>query len=668
MLHRLLFALLLFATLPATADNGEWVLHTTDYTGDYTGAAMANGTLGILPWREPFSVRHVILNHVFEYSDDTGVNRVLRGINPFPMQLSLDGRPLGEGQVTRWEQSIDMRHAVHRTSFTADGKARITCSLSALRNMPHAGMIEVEIEALKDVTLRFANRMDVPEGEYRTADRLFRTLWVDGRPIRLLRTDARTRHDRHAVSAASMFVCDDTQFRLEGSARQAVLSADMKAGEKRRFTLIGSICTSRDFNDPRGEAERQVVYMAHRTVPLIREGHLRAWDELWQGDIRIEGDDEAQRTVRFALFNLYSSCRAGSALSIPPMGLSMQGYNGHVFWDAELWMYPPLLLLNQDIARSMVDYRTDRMEAARRRAAAYGYRGVMFPWESDDAGEEATPSWAITGPLEHHITADVGIAAWNYYRVTRDREWLRKTGCPLLREIAEFWISRVETNDDGTYSIPGVVGADEYANNVRDNAFTNGAAMQALRAAIKASALCGEPIPALWREVADKLRILRGEDGVTLEFEGYAGQMIKQADVNLLAYPLGVIRDPEQILRDMEYYDTKIDRKNGPAMTYAIFTVNYARLGRSDKALELFRRSYRPHLRPPFGVLSETPVSHNPYFTTCAGGLLQAVLNGFAGLEITDRGIVRRRSSLPSSWRRLTVTGVGPERRTYVIE
>lgn len=104
--------------------------------------------------------------------------------------------------------------------------------------------------------------------------------------------------------------------------------------------------------------------------------------------------------MRFALYNLYASCRAGSRLSIPPMGLSSQGYNGHIFWDAELWMYPPMLLLNEGIARSMVDYRTDRLAAARRRASAYGYRGVMFPWESDWFGEESTPTWAITGPME----------------------------------------------------------------------------------------------------------------------------------------------------------------------------------------------------------------------------------------------------------------------------
>ena len=89
------------------------------------------------------------------------------------------------------------------------------------------------------------------------------------------------------------------------------------------------------------------------------------------------------------------------------MGLSSQGGNGHIFWDTELWMYPPILLLNQGIAESMVNYRTNRLAAACKRAITHGYRGAMFPWESDDAGEESTPTFALTGPLEHHITADI---------------------------------------------------------------------------------------------------------------------------------------------------------------------------------------------------------------------------------------------------------------------
>ena len=668
-----LVAVLTGILLPFTAGASEpetdegWVLRTRDFEGDYTGASVANGTLGILPWREPFSVRHVILNHTFELSDASGVSCVLRGINPLQFSLAVDGCALTQEGVSEWEQEIDLKHAEHLTRFTAQDKARIGYSIVALRNMPHAALIRVEVEALEDVVLDFTNTMDVPAGEYGAEKRVHQSFLVDGTPTKLLRCDAPTLHNRYMVSAASMLIHAGEEFAYTTDNERSNLRITLLKGEHASFTLAASICSSRDFSDPRSEAERQVIYIAHQTPERILEQHRAMWRDLWQGDIEIEGDAEAQRVVRLALFNLYASVRAGSRLSIPPMGLSMQGYNGHIFWDAELWMFPPLLLMNQYIARSMIDYRYDRLAPARRRAAAYGYRGVMFPWESDWFGEESTPTWAITGPLEHHITADVAIAAWNYFRVTGDRDWLAKEGFPMMREVAEFWVSRVTRNANGSYSIEGVVGADEYANNVTDNAFTNGAVKVALRSAVKAAEVCGEKADPRWQAIADGLKIHHA-NGITLEYAGYAGTIIKQADVNLLAYPLGIITHEEQIRRDMAYYDRKIDQVNGPAMTYSIFAVNLARMGRAEEAETMFRRSYRPNLRPPFGVLSETPTSHNPYFVTCAGGLLQAVLNGFGGLELTDHGIEQRPSVLPPSWRKLTIRGVGPDRKTYVIE
>lgn len=432
--------------------------------------------------------------------------------------------------------------------------------------------------------------------------------------------------------------------------------------------MVGSICSSRDFTDPYNEAERQVVYAVHEGKTQLIQAHERLWNTLWQSDIRIEGDDDAQRLVRFALFNLYASCRAGSRLSIPPMGLSSQGYNGHIFWDTELWMYPPMLLLQPDMARSMLDYRADRKEPARRKAMAYGYKGTMYPWESDDTGEEATPTFALTGAFEHHITADVGIACWNYYCVTRDSVWLKREGFPLLKEIAEFWVSRSVCNADGSYSIVGVTGADEYANGVTDNAFTNASASLVLDYASRAGWVCGEQVPSVWGKVSRGLRILQFEDGVTREHATYQGETIKQADVNLLAYPLGKITDVRQQQKDLAYYAERIDQRDGPMMSYAVFCVQYARMGNAAKAYEMFCRCYQPNWRPPFGVLSETPSSNNPYFMTGAGGLLQAVLNGFCGLQVTEKGIIQLPSVLPLHWKKVTVTGVGVEKKVYVRE
>ena len=206
----------------------------------------------------------------------------------------------------------------------------------------------------------------------------------------------------------------------------------------------------------------------------------------------------------------------------------------------------------------------------------------------------------------------------------------------MIEPAARFIESRVSKNDDGTYSIRNVTGADEYANGVTDNAFTNGSAKCALRYAVKAAEICGLKPPHEWTAIADSIRILTFDDGTLREYEGYDGQMIKQCDANLLGFPLGIRTDKTLLEQDLTYYENRIDTVNGPAMSYSIFAVQYARMGNGGKAYDMFIRSFRPHERPPFGALAETPSSDNPYFMTGAGGLLQAVLYGFGGLEVTD--------------------------------
>lgn len=670
-IHAICFILgiILSVTSLKAEEERLWQLHAVDIQAPYAPAPMANGCIGILPQKEPFAVEHVMLNHVFDAASPHVVSRVMRGINPFCLSMKIDNKKVDTSNISDWQQTIDMRRAVHQTSFHTLEKADVSYELCALRNLPYAGLIRVTVQACKDMLLEVRSGMGIPD-DYSQSLIRYREMEADGNRMYMLESDATSRFGYRRVASTSSFLFNGEQIKpiYDEATRELFFSIQLKKGETFCFSLVGSVCSSRDFFDPYNEAERQVIYAVHEGEEALMQAHYRLWDELWQGDIRIEGDDDAQRIVRFALFNLYSSCRGGSRLSIPPMGLSLQGYNGHIFWDTELWMYPPMLLLNQDIARSMLDYRFDRLPAARKKALAYGYRGAMFPWESDDSGEEATPTHALTGPFEHHITADIGIACWNYYCVTRDMRWLQREGYPLLKEIADFWASRVTRNQDSSYSIHNVTGADEYANGVTDNAFTNGAASLALKYACQAAEICGEKVPEIWREIGENIRILQFENGVTREHSTYKGEMIKQADANLLAYPLGVITDEYRQRQDLEYYAERIDQKDGPAMSYSVYCVQYARMGEADKAYEMFRRCYEPNLKKPFGVISETPTSNNPYFMTGAGGLLQAVLNGFCGLQITDEGIVQLPSALPSHWKRVTVTGVGSDKKTCVRE
>jgi protein-glucosylgalactosylhydroxylysine glucosidase len=450
----------------------------------------------------------------------------------------------------------------------------------------------------------------------------------------------------------------------------------LKVGESYRYSIVGSSITSAHHDDPLNEAERLTIFAKLQGRERLVEMHNKAWQQLWKSDIVIEAANAAvakevaqtQQDIHSMLYHLYSFVREGNSNSPSPMGLSGLGYNGHVFWDTELWMFPSILQLQPSIAKSMVEYRFERLEAAKRNAFGKGYKGAMYPWESAGSGVEETPVWALSGPFEHHITACVAIAAWKYYCVTQDKNWLLEKGWPILKNTADFWASRVERNGPGKYDIKNVVAADEWAENVDNNAFTNAAAKANLQFATEAAKILGLAADADWTTVANNIPILKMADGTTKEYATYNGEGIKQADVNLLAYPLKEVMEPAQIKKDLDYYAARVPTEGTPAMTQAIFSLLYARIGDQEKSYHFFKDAYVPNLLPPFNVIAETKGGTNPYFATGAGGIIQAVLNGFGGLEITPAGITQIKTVLPKQWKSLTITGVGPDGKTFTVK
>lgn len=650
------------------SDDEGWILSTSSRE-NYNGVTLANGRIGLVS-SELFDVTDIVLNGVYDKEDKEGVSRIVRGPVFTALQLSMDGEPVTDKHITGWQQHLNLKEAYLKTVVQTP-RATIRYSIRALRNLPYMGMVLVEISPRSSFELEVAHSTVFPE-ELTETSATYKLL-KDGKiELPVYTSKAKSRTGMQQLATCSAFLFDGEKPAIQayyGTAhhQSTGFKVPLQAGRNYRFALAGAVCSSHDFNDPKSEAERMAVFALQSDIDYLLEGHKAAWARLWQSDIEIEGDEESQRDIRLALFNLYASAGENTRLSIPPMGLTtVTGYNGHVFWDAELWMYPPLLMLNTEMARSCVDYRYDRLPKAKQKAAQYGFRGCMYPWESDDTGEEATPTWCLTGTFEHHITADVGLAFWNYYCVTGDKEWLKSEGYPVLKQVADFWASRATRNADGSYSILNVVGANEFAPNVNDNAFTNGSAKTALECAGKAAALVGEqPAPA-WKEIAGRLRFHRMADGVLKEHEAYNGEIIKQADVNLLSYPLDLLADKENMKKNLDYYVNKI-HEDGPAMGNAILAILYAKLGDRDEAYTFFKKSYLPNKRPPFGVLSESAFSNNPYFCTGAGGLLQVLLSGFGGLKITDKGIVQENPILPSGWKSLTLKGIGPDKKTYVI-
>ena len=304
----------LAATTAAAAEpDAAWCIAARTCADPYHGVTLANGGIGILPWREPFSIRRVMLNHVFDADAEHGISRVLPGLNPFALSVSIDGRNVAETPVGEWSQTLDMHGAVLRTAFVADGRARIRYDIRALRNMPYGGLIRVEVEALDDLFLSVANTTGTP-GEYAAPNSSAREVTVDGTRIRYRRTWAPARYRGAVVSASSTLLFDPARtVAQECTGEQNRIGISLKRGERFAFDLVGAVCTDRDFIDPWNESDREVIYAVKEGVDRLTSRHDESWAELWQGDIEIEGDDEAQQAVRLALYHLYSFARAGRA-------------------------------------------------------------------------------------------------------------------------------------------------------------------------------------------------------------------------------------------------------------------------------------------------------------------------------------------------------------------
>lgn len=659
--------LFLFISVSISGQNksDEWHLYANSRQ-NYFGVAMANGQIGIVTNDEPLKTKEIILNGVYQPSPENGISKIVRGIEFLNLHLTINKEQIKSDNIENWSQIVSMKDGTSTVSFTFKDYATIDYTILANRAIPYSAMAIVEITPNKDIEIAANNYMVVPD-ELKDAKSQYRVLKDNQYLMPVFGTSATTMNGKYTIAASTTFLFDGLPEILKQTGNEVGFTKKLLKGKKYRFAIAGGICTSKDITDPLNESERQPIYALQEGIDKLLNRHKQAWAELWNtGDIQIEGDLDSQQRVRFALYNLYSFIRPETRQSIAPMGLSSQGYNGHIFWDSELWMYPTLLALQPEMAKSCLDYRSDRLQKAKQKATIYGYKGAMFPWESDDTGEEATPTWALTGIFEQHITADVSIAFWNYYAMTQDKSWL-KSEYKVLKETADFWVSRVVKNQNGSYSILNVVGADEYAQHVDDNAFTNASAIEALKNTIKAATILNEPIDPKWIDVSNNI-VIHKENGITQNYKGYNGQMIKQGDVNLLAYPLHIITDRKQIEKDLAYYSEKIDKKDGPAMAHGILSVLYARLGDKEKAYDHFVKSYLPNSRPPFGVFSESANSNNPYFATGAGAMLQAIIYGFGGVEQTDSGLIYNDGILPKKWKSLKIIGLGTDNKEILIK
>jgi protein-glucosylgalactosylhydroxylysine glucosidase len=455
----------------------------------------------------------------------------------------------------------------------------------------------------------------------------------------------------------------------EGDSAWVEVAFDGVAGRTYTFTQITAFAS--EGKDPRAAVSSEAETAHARGWQALAAENALAWGRRWETDIEVQGDTALQRVVRSMLFYLLANGAEGTALGIPPMGLSTAGYYGHVFWDSDTWMFPPLVVTHPDVARSLVAFRRRTLDAARANANANGYRGAMYPWEADERGEETTPHFAVqNAKMEIHVNGDVALAQWQYYQMTGDSAWLANDGYAVIRETANFWVSRARRDSvRDRYHIDSVVSVHEGLIGVSDDAYTNAVARKNLEIAVAASARLGAKPDPRWGEVATKLHM--PYDSASEFYRTYEGapDSTLGAVTPLLSYPLGVEMSERAKRSQLEQAVQRLLEEGGGAMMgNTLLAVDAAELG--DRALldSLLPHSYQPHLRGPFHMLSETPRNDAVNFVTGAGGFLQQVIFGYTGLRIGEGGLEPAFDPvLPSSVTRLVLRNVYCRGRRYDV-
>jgi trehalose/maltose hydrolase-like predicted phosphorylase len=430
--------------------------------------------------------------------------------------------------------------------------------------------------------------------------------------------------------------------------------------------------------------------------------HRAAWGELWEvGDIRVDGDPELQRSLRHALFQLWSSVGEDGETALGARGLTGPGYRGHVFWDTEIFVLPFLAATRPRAARALLEYRVRRLPAAFREAHASGRVGARFPWESARSGRDVTPDRArvagktvpiLTGQLEEHVVADVAWGVSCYLDWTGDEEFAAGAGLTILVETARYWASRVRLDREGRGHIDGVIGPDEYHENVDDNAFTNVMARWNLRRAAAAvesrpGALVGDDEVPRWLSLADTLA--DGYDATSGVYEQFAGffelepvviadvaprrpadaesllgrdrlaasQVVKQADTLMLHQLVPDEVTPDSLRSNLDFYEPRTS--HGSSLSPGIHAGLFARAGRMSDALEWLRITSRLDLD------DVTNTSAAGLHTATMGSLWQALVYGFAGLRPSGDAL-QLDPRLPDAWRALEIRAVFREARVRV--
>ena len=704
---------LLSANLPFAIDP-SWVLVESGFEPGWEHEiesifTMANGyvgTRGSLAERTSLSSPATFLAGAFEASEAPGGTLELTKLPDWTqLRVLVEGVPLSleTGTTLDHRRILDLQHGLFfRTWRHEDEQGRVT-ALTCVRAVCHHDRHLL----LQSVTITPENYSGTISIESFTEGPQPGTQWssrVEGEAAVIVRrTDRGTtiamashnklRHENSQEGAGNSPV--------EGFAEQWTWQA--QRGEAARFDRSVVVYSSREVRDPAAAAGEHVRRASEASLNAHMLQHAEAWEDRWRASgVEVAGDEMAQRALRFALYHLNSAVNPKDEYaSIGARALTGSTYKGHVFWDTEIYLLPFYTFTDSPAARALLQYRFHTLPAARDRARRLGYQGALFAWESADTGEDVTPDTVIapdgrvvqvlTGIQEHHISADVAYAVWQYWQATADEAFFLAAGADILIETARFWASRGRLEPDGQYHIRTVIGPDEYHESVDDNAYTNVMAQWNLERAADTVDWLRSRRSDVWPIVCERLQVkpdepdswrrtaelmTTGFDRPTNLFEQFSGffqleevelqayrtlpvpidvtlgrdrtqksKVVKQADVVALSALLWE-RFPSAVHEaNFRYYEPRT--AHGSSLSPALHALVSARLGDSDLAARYFRDAAAIDLSNHRGNAA------GGVHIATLGGLWQAAVFGMGGVRLREDGLVID-PHLPSNWDRLS--------------
>ncbi|WP_026907060.1 glycoside hydrolase family 65 protein [Paucisalibacillus globulus] len=508
------------------------------------------------------------------------------------------------------------------------------------------------------------------------------------------------------IDESSFVEVETTISKLRAAALSTVSVSDKSASYRYEFNH-SSIQTTIDFTLSRETILEKRTFIADSrryqdlqyTLQLIKDKtaslsfkelanlQLEYMTSFWKNtDVTITGGDKIQEAIRFNLFHLLQSAGQDGKTSIAAKGLSGEGYEGHYFWDTEIYLLPMFTMTNPELAKKLLHYRYSILDSARERAREMGHKnGALYPWRTI-TGTECS-SYYPAGTAQYHISADIAYSYVQYFLATNDLDFVKVMGAEVLIETARLWLEVGHFHQNGEFRIDTVTGPDEYTAIVNNNYYTNVMAKYNLQWAIKFVQFIQSEDPLHWQSLKSKLSLkdseleafqsaadamylpidktlnINSQDDTFLQkeiwdFEGtpkehyplllhyhpltiYRYQVCKQADT-VLAHFLVEDEQPEDIIKESYNYYEKITTHDS-SLSSCVFSMMGARIGYLEKAYDYFLESARLDLDNRQGNTKDGLHMAN------MGGTWMAIVTGFAGLRLKENGL-HFRPQLPEQW------------------